>query len=239
MNLRLRHGRTRGGYWCCLLTLCVGAGCATATPPTLLPRISQPPAPRVGGIYHRVERGHTLWRIAQQYHVSLETLVSANQLEAPQRIAKGQLLWIPGATTPQRIEMARPSGRDGDDNFQWPVRGEIISYFGARQGGSTNRGIDVRVGRGAPVRAARGGRVVFIDTGMSGYGKTVIVDHGDGFSTVYAWNGELLVQLGQVVSRATPIATAGASGRAPSLALHFEVRRHHAPQNPLYFLPSR
>lgn len=220
-----------------LALLLLSMGCATAPPSALWPNISRPPVPRTGGIYHRVERGQTLWRIAQQYHVSLEALASANQLEAPQRIANGQLLWIPGATQPQRISVALPSEPGSDDNFQWPVRGNVVEYFGAMRGGSTNRGIDIRVGRNTPVRAARGGRVVFLDADMPGYGKTVIIDHGDGFSTVYAWNGELLVQLGQVVSRATPIATAGSSGRAASCALHFEIRRRHVPQNPLYFLP--
>ena len=89
------------------------------------------------------------------------------------------------------------------------------------------------------MRAARSGRVVFIDANMPGYGKTVILEHGDGFSTVYAWNGELLVQLGQTVSQATPIATIGSSGRATAPSLHFEIRRQGKPVDPLQYLPKR
>ena len=221
--------RLIGGF--CVIALL--GGCATGQPLTLL---APPPAPRAGGIYHRVERGQTLWRIAQQYQISLDALARANRLEAPQRLASGQLLWIPGATTPQHIPSSRAAEGTGD-SFQWPVRGDVIAYFGATQQGSTNRGVDIRVAAGSPVRAARSGRVVFVDAQMPGYGKTVILDHGDGFSTVYAWNGEVLVQLGQAVNAATPIATVGATGRAPVPALHFEIRRHHVPQNPFYFLP--
>lgn len=208
-------------------------GCAVPT--GMSPFVPMPPV-RTGGVYHRVERGQTLWRIAQEYHVPLEELARVNHLDSPQRLSAGQLLWIPGASAPRRIARARPHVAE-DDAFQWPVRGEVIAYFGATQGGSTNRGVDIRVAAGTPVRAARGGRVVFLDANMPGYGKTVILDHGDGFSTVYAWNGELLVQLGQTVSRATPIATVGSTGRATMAALHFEIRRHHVPQNPFYFLP--
>ena len=210
------------------------SGCAVQQSFAFPPAPVAPP-PRTGGIYHRVERGQTLWRIAQQYQVPLDALAEANHLEPPHRLTTGQLLWIQGASAPARIESSRTPV--DHDSFQWPVRGEVVAYFGTFQGGSTNRGVDIRAAKGTPVRAARGGKVVFIDTKMTGYGKTVILDHGDGFSTVYAWNGELLVQLGQVVSRATPIATIGTSGRAASPALHFEIRRHHVPQNPFYFLP--
>ena len=202
----------------------------------MLPAIPVQSPPRTGGVYHRVERGQTVWRIAQQYQVSLEDIAAANTLDASHRLATGQMLWIPGATAAIHIEPPQTHAVD-HDSFQWPVRGEVVAYFGAMQAGSTNRGVNIRVARGTPVRAARGGKVVFIDTQMPGYGKAVILDHGDGFATVYAWNGELLVQLGQVVSRATPIATVGSSGRAPSSALHFEIRRRHVPQNPFYFLP--
>lgn len=233
MNAQQRRLWLCAGVWC-VINL---AGCATPRAMTGLAPL--PPTPRAGGVYHRVERGQTLWRIAQQYHLPLEELVRANRLDAPQRIAPGQLLWVPGATATQRSLPPRAGGDTGgtDDAFQWPVRGDIIAYFGITQQGSTNRGMDIRVAAGTPVRAARSGRVVFIDTNMPGYGQTVIIDHGDGFSTVYAWNGELLVQLGQAVSRATPIATVGSTGRAPSTALHFEIRRGHVPQNPFYFLP--
>lgn len=215
-----------------LALLC--AGCATSSAPlSLAPRV---PPPRTGGLYHRVAAGETLWRIAREYNVTLDDLVRANNVDVPQRIAAGQLVWIPGATRAVRIPDARTVVSD-DGSFQWPVRGEVVAAFGALQGGSTNRGVDIRVGAGTPVRAARGGRVVFIDPNMPGYGKTVIVDHGDGYSTVYAWNGELLVQLGQQVSQSTPIATVGTSGRASAPALHFEIRRRHVPQNPFYFLP--
>ena len=227
-----RISRVVIGLWCAMM-----AGCATA-PHEFLPLAPTPPPPRTGGIYHRVERSQTLWSVAQRYHVSLDALVDANHLESPQRIAVGQQIWIPGISKELlRLPSATPE-MDSASGFQWPVRGQVIATFGSMQAGSTNRGVDIRVARGSPVRAARAGHVVFVDANMPGNGKTVILDHGDGFSTVYAWNGELLVQLGQAVSRATPIATVGATGRAGAPALHFEVRKSYVPQNPFYFLPS-
>ena len=207
------------------------AGCVTTQSglPLLSPRLPLPP----GTIAHRVERGETLWRIAQRYHVSLETLVELNQLASSHQIQAGQSLWVPQAT--QRP--TPPPSPVSEEGFVWPVRGEIIAYFGVVQAGSTNRGIDIHVRRGMPVQAARSGRAVFVDHTMPGYGQTVILDHGDGFSTVYAWNEELLVELGQTVAQGARIATAGSSGRATDAALHFEIRKHHVPHNPLHYLP--
>lgn len=211
------------------------AGCATSHVALPGARLG-PPVPRAGGIYHQVERGQTFWRIAQTYGVPLEELARVNALTTPQRISVGAWLWIPGATATRKITTP-PVVTAGDDSFQWPLRGEVLAYFGSYHGGSAHRGMDIRAAPGTPVRTTRPGRVVFVDTHMPGYGKTVIIDHGDGFSSVYAWNGELLVQVGQEVNRSTTIATAGSSGRATGSALHFEIRRHHVPQNPFYFLP--
>ena len=199
------------------------------------------------GAYHRVERKETLWSISQRYNVDLDTLVRVNHLADSGQINAGQSLFIP---TPQAVPVPRttttsvrvaaaasaPLVADGN-NFIWPVEGHVLSAFGSRSNGVANQGIDVAAPAGTTVVASRGGRVAFIGEEVPGYGKTIILDHGDDYHTVYACNSEVLVQTGQIVAQRQPIATVGTSGRATSPSLHFEIRRGHRPQNPFYFLP--
>ena len=222
----------------CLILL---TGCATA-PRAASPAVMSPLAP-VGTFYHRVERGQTLWSISQRYGVDLDTLVRLNQLPSSSQINAGQLIVIPrqtgtppAASRPAAVTTPEPFTVDGND-FIWPVRGQLLAAFGVRQQGVANQGIDVAAPAGTPVLAARGGRVSFVGEQVPGYGKTVILDHGDGYATVYAWNGEVLVHAGQAVPQREVIARVGATGRAAAPSLHFEIRRGHRPQNPFYFLP--
>ena len=113
----------------------------------------------------------------------------------------------------------------------------MISIFGARGGGRVNKGVDIQASSGSDVRAARGGRVDFIHENLPGFGKTIIIDHGDGFASVYAYVSEILVRKGDVVAQRQVIARVGKTGRAEVPALHFQIRRNQKPQNPLYYLP--
>jgi len=122
-------------------------------------------------------------------------------------------------------------------SFIWPVRGQIISPFGAKVDRVINKGIDIRAEEGSSVRAARAGRVVYCDSRLKGFGKTVILDHGDGFQTVYSYNSEILVNVGDTVSRNDVIAKAGRTGRAKEPCLHFEIRKNSGPQDPQRYLP--
>jgi lipoprotein NlpD len=117
------------------------------------------------------------------------------------------------------------------------VEGKVISVFGMRRSSAINKGIDIQTLEGTEILAARGGKVSFIHERMPGLGRTVILDHGDGFATVYAYIGEILVHPGQNVSQRQVIARVGRSGRALVPALHFEIRRNQRPQNPFYYLP--
>lgn len=198
------------------------------------------------GSYHRVERGQTLWSISKRYGVDLETLVHLNRLPSSSQINAGQLIFVPaqptsGAAPSVSSMTTAPSAAEpftADANgFLWPLEGRVLAVFGARQQGVANQGIDVAAPLGAPVLASRGGRVIFVGEELPGYGRTVILDHGDGYATVYAWNSEVLVRVGQVVPQRQVIARVGATGRAASSGVHFEIRRGHRPQNPFYFLP--
>lgn len=195
------------------------------------------PAPGIPGVYHSVERGQTLWRIAKTYNVELGKIARINRLPDATRISAGQRLFIPGATKVLRVDMDRVPAPKEMGGFIWPLRGEIISFYGAIKGDVRNKGIDIMAKEGTEVVASRTGVVSFCDEKVKGLGKTVIIDHGDGYSTVYAHNSQIMVKAGEAVGQNTVIAKVGSSGRASRPYLHFEIRKGHNPQNPFYFLP--
>jgi murein DD-endopeptidase MepM/ murein hydrolase activator NlpD len=189
----------------------------------------------VGGVYHYVKSGDTLWGISKLYDVDMNALISANRLDDSRDIQRGQRLLIPGATAKTR-EIAPVRRNFSKEFFSWPIRGNVVSYYGSKLDKTKNKGIDIRAYDGAGVRASRSGKVVFCDEWLKGFGKTVILDHGDNFQTVYAYNSVLLVKPGDVVEQNSVIAKAGRGGRAKEPSLHFEIRRNGEPQNPFYYL---
>jgi len=130
----------------------------------------------------------------------------------------------------------RTDGRVGVSGFAWPVSGRLSSGFGRRARGHHD-GIDIVAPKGSPVYAARDGTVIYADK-LSGYGNVLIVEHADGFTTVYAHNDANLVRKGARVRRGQAIARVGDTGRATGSHLHFEVRKRNVARNPLYYLPG-
>ncbi|MDA8389526.1 MAG: peptidoglycan DD-metalloendopeptidase family protein [Gammaproteobacteria bacterium] len=116
----------------------------------------------------------------------------------------------------------------------WPAAGRIISVYG---GPSGNRGIDIAGNYGEPVRAAAGGRVVYVGSGLPGYGRLIIIKDNNDYLSAYAHNARLYVQEGGVVRQGQTIATMGNSG-TDHVELHFEIRRHGNPVDPLLLLPG-
>lgn len=140
------------------------------------------------------------------------------------------------APKPEPMTYTRPSGRH---TFVWPVTGSVISYYGAKFDRVKNKGIDIRAGAGAGVRASESGRVVFCGERLKGFGKTVILDHDGNYQTVYAYNSDLLVKAGDRVEQNHVIARVGKTGRAKEPSLHFEIRKLGEPHNPFHYLPDR
>ena len=122
----------------------------------------------------------------------------------------------------------------------WPVEGRLMSPFGVRTDpfsgeGSIHTGVDLAAPMGTSVRAAADGIVVHTDW-ESGYGRLVIIDHGNGLQTYYGHLSRFEVIPGQEVRRGDPIGRSGASGRVTSPHLHYEVRIGGTPVNPYTFL---
>ena len=183
------------------------------------------------GIYHKVKKGETLWRIAQTYGVSVSDIARSNNIPKAAKIERGQLVFIGGAT--KVLDIA--SGVDHSNNeFIWPIKGKVIQYFHERYGNAVNKGIGIKARVGDEVKASRTGRVVFADY-LSGYGYTVILDHSDGFHSVYANNSKLSVKLGELVLKNSVLARVGYSRNLAYL--HFQIRKKSIENNPLYYLP--
>lgn len=120
----------------------------------------------------------------------------------------------------------------GTGSFSWPARGHISSSFGMRWG-RMHKGIDI-AGSGS-IRAADNGRVV--SAGWDGdYGKAVIIDHGNGMSTLYGHMRSISVSVGDVVSKGKVIGVMGSTGDSTGVHLHFEVHKNGRIQNPIRFL---
>jgi murein DD-endopeptidase MepM/ murein hydrolase activator NlpD len=148
---------------------------------------------------------------------------------------------VPAETqTPKQLPASEDSGPKPDDtpngNWMWPIQGGVYSSeFGPRSGGFHN-GLDIAVPAGTPAVAARGGTVTF--AGWDGnYGYSVVIDHGDGYTSRYAHASSLLVKAGDAVQQGQTVILVGNTGYSTGPHLHFEIVTNGKPQNPRRFLP--
>ena len=127
--------------------------------------------------------------------------------------------------------MARSSSR-----FSWPVRGKILSNYGAKTNGLFNDGINIGAVRGSSVLAAENGVVAYAGNEVKGMGNLVIIQHSDGWMTVYAHMDSMLVRRGSRVGVGQKIGTVGQTGKVDKPQLHFEVRKGTKAYNPIQYL---
>lgn len=128
----------------------------------------------------------------------------------------------------------------GTGQLSWPASGPITSPFGGRIHPITGRwightGIDIGVPYGVPVCAADSGKVI-LASWYGGYGNAVVIDHGNGISTLYGHNSSLAVSVGQSVSKGEVVAYCGSTGMSTGPHVHFEVRVNGTPVDPLGYL---
>jgi murein DD-endopeptidase MepM/ murein hydrolase activator NlpD len=163
----------------------------------------------------------------------------------PARIATAALPPPPAPPDPARARASReaaeatPAPLSGE-GFVWPVEGQVIATFGPKGEGRRNDGINIAARRGAPVRAAEAGIVVYASDELAGYGQMVLIRHAGDYLTTYAHNEALLVAVGDRVGRAQVIARVGNSGGVTEPQLHFAIREGRRPVDPLAHLgPTR
>ncbi len=127
-------------------------------------------------------------------------------------------------------------GKGLSKNVRWPIRGTVMARFGTdRPEGGIWRGILVRADAGAPVQAIGGGTVVYSNW-LRGFGNLLIVDHGQEYLSVYAYNQSLLKQVGDTVRAGDNVALAGSTGGQVDSALYFEIRHRGAAVDPIAYL---
>lgn len=120
--------------------------------------------------------------------------------------------------------------------FSWPVRGKILSHYGAKSGGLFNDGINIGASRGTAVKAAENGVVAYAGNEVKGMGNLVIIQHSGGWMTVYAHMDSMSVRRGARVSVGQKIGTVGATGKVDQPQLHFEIRKGTKAYNPSSYL---
>jgi septal ring factor EnvC (AmiA/AmiB activator) len=123
--------------------------------------------------------------------------------------------------------------------LSWPVSGSLLARYGGKlPDGRASEGVLIAAAPGTTVRAVADGRVAFADW-MNGYGLILIIDHGNGYMSLYAHNDALLRDAGDVVKRGDALASVGNSGGQGRPALYFELRRNGQPVNPDTWLQRR
>jgi murein DD-endopeptidase MepM/ murein hydrolase activator NlpD len=196
----------------------------------------------VDGVYHQAGESDTIETIATTYEVERAAIINypLNELEVDNpQISAGQWLVVPGGTKPfvprRVLAYSGPIPEDaskGTGVFSWPTSGQITQGFW-----DLHRGIDIGAWKGAPILAADSGYVVAAGWDDSGYGRMVVIDHGNGFQTVYAHLQVYFIEAGDSVAKGEQIAEMGSTGNSTGPHLHFEVRQNGVQRNPFGFLP--
>jgi septal ring factor EnvC (AmiA/AmiB activator) len=173
-------------------------------------------------------------REEQAKQTELARRAEEQQIERARRIAQEQ----------ERKESARASeiaatpqsGEGLKRGLRWPLRGTMMARFGTdRPEGGIWRGVLIKAPDGTPVHAVGGGTVIYSNW-LRGFGNLLIVDHGEQYLSVYAYNQSLLKQVGDSVRAGDPLALAGSTGGQVDSALYFEIRHRGAAVDPLAFL---
>lgn len=159
-------------------------------------------------------------------------VAQANEPQQKARVAAE----APAADLPEASPVKAADATNALPTFRWPVRGRVITAYGAKTNGKQNDGINVAVPEGTPVKAAEDGVVAYSGNELKGYGNLILVRHSNGYVTAYAHASELMVKRGDTIKRGQVIAKSGQTGEVGSPQLHFEIRKGSSAVDPLQFL---
>ncbi|MEO6394901.1 MAG: M23 family metallopeptidase [Devosia sp.] len=136
------------------------------------------------------------------------------------------------SNTPVKPVAAVEPVMSGADKFRWPVSGKVITDFIA----SKQTGINIETPDGAAIRAAENGQVIYVGSGVEGYGNLILIRHANGYVSAYAHLKSISVQKGANVSRGDTIGLSGMTGSVSRPQLHFELRKGATPVDPIPLL---
>lgn len=198
---------------------------------------------------HRVVAGDTPFLLAWRYGVTWPDIAVANNLAPDAVLRRGQQLLIPSVIVPPRerssVRVAppsrpapRPAAQAEASRFAWPLSGSIRRGYSSASR-TEHPGLDIVAKAGTAVRAVADGRVIFAGQEPQQYGRMVIVDHGGGWHSAYAFLSRATVREGDRVKATERVGLVGRTGQATRDELHFELRRDNRPVDPLPLLPER
>ena len=191
-------------------------------------------------------RKRTLTKLDRQIGARRKQVV---QLELDEKRLTRLIERLARAVTPSKSRTRKPGERAGSASSDFnklkgqlklPVAGELSNRFGSKRNdtGTTWKGLFIRANSGSPVKALGAGQVVFADW-LRGFGNLIIVDHGDGYMSLYGNNETLLKQEGDTVAAGDSIANVGNSGGNAESGLYFEVRYQSRAIDPLQWVGKR
>jgi murein DD-endopeptidase MepM/ murein hydrolase activator NlpD len=205
--------------------------------------------PPTDGILYAWKAGDTLEKVASTFKAKVDDILNwpGNNVDLTNPIFKtGDLVMIPGGQR-EYVDWLPPvaargksgtaglsgsacsGGPVGGGGFVWPADNHFLS---GNDYSESHRGVDIAAGTGASVYASDSGVVVLAGGVSNGYGNVIYIDHGNGYSTVYAHLSQINVRICQSVSRGQLIGLAGSTGNSTGAHLHFEVRRNGGFINP-------
>lgn len=196
----------------------------------------------VDGAYHTVVGGDTLESIAKYYKVAIEDVVNyeLNHVSDDGRLTVGLKLVIPGGKKPYIPRVVEhykgpvpEDAKRGTGAFGWPASGRITQGFW-----EGHKATDIGGPSGTPIYAADSGWVARAGQSEVGYGKMILIDHVNGFQSLYAHLSVILVEEGTSVAKGTLIGRMGSTGNTTGPHLHLEIRENGKQRNPLIYLPN-
>jgi murein hydrolase activator len=184
-------------------------------------------------------------RLAEQKNAEEQQKIAAQQAQekqpetSPEPAAARGKSAAPAYSAADLARLQSKSFMQRKGSLTWPVQGKVINSFGEqRQGSVTWDGLRIQAPGGSEVRAIHGGRVMYADS-LPGQGLLLVLDHGDGYMSLYAHNDVLLNEPGEWVQPGDVIARVGNSGGEKESGLYFEIRQNGKPVDPLPWLARR
>ncbi len=189
--------------------------------------------PSIDGLFYTVQKGNSLQGISLKYNVTIEDLLDVNELESSE-LAVGQVIFVPGAKLePQALSKAM------GELFRSPLKTSyrLTSHFGPRAdpftgARSNHTGVDMACPTGTPILAAASGTITYSGTSPV-FGYYVIINHGNGYQSLYGHMSKILAKKGQWVSQGTRIGLVGSTGYSTGPHLHFTVFKNGKLVDPL------
>ena len=206
----------------------------------------------LNGIYYTIEDGDNPAAIAEKFKAKPEDILLSplNGLQTNANLIAGTKIVIPSGVKPFKARVVEASNNSNGNagtyaysapapayagatgNFLWPAAASYVSqgfWWG-------HRALDIAASVGVPIYASDSGCVSYAGWSSAGYGYMVILNHGNGFQTLYGHMSQFYVDAGQCVNRGAVIGAMGSTGNSTGPHLHFEIRVNGVPDNPYYYL---